>query len=406
MKNLINRFISIGITEKIPDTEKRYIILINAISLLMVMIIWGYVPLSVIFLPDNTLLTGILTIHGILFLLVPLLNYFEKYLASRLYYGISSIILMAIESLLTGPETYMHFFFLIAPIVPFFIYPEGEKKYKYIMVTLLGATFLMLNYWYMYHEPLRTITDPDVLRFVQWSIFGGLVFLLIMISIYAHYIISQAEKKLAVEHEKAENLLRNILPDKIADRLKDGSHAIADGFEYVSILFADIVGFTELSGKTGPERLVELLNDIFSRFDDIVDRHGLEKIKTIGDAYMIAAGIPEPQKNHAELALLCAREMITGVEDFNRQFNTSLRIRIGINSGPVVAGVIGKKKFIYDLWGDAVNIASRMESHGVAGKIHVSENTCRLLKTKYNFEKRGEIEVKGKGKMTTYFYTE
>ena len=212
--------------------------------------------------------------------------------------------------------------------------------------------------------------------------------------------------KLKAAHEESEHLLHNILPVPIASRLKLKNQTLVDSFDETSILFADIVGFTLLSVKSSPETLVAMLNDIFSRFDDLAEKHGLEKIKTIGDAYMLAAGIPEPQENHAMAIADMALDMIQVIKQLSDEFSKSLKIRIGINSGPVVAGVIGKKKFSYDLWGDSVNTAARMESHGVPGEIQVTENTYNLLKNKYNFVQRGKIEIKGKGLMKTYFLKE
>ncbi|MGL5059504.1 MAG: adenylate/guanylate cyclase domain-containing protein [Microcoleus sp.] len=212
----------------------------------------------------------------------------------------------------------------------------------------------------------------------------------------------QAEEILRTEQEKSERLLLNILPEMIAERLKQGHSNIADGFAEVTILFADIVGFTELSSRTSPEALVQLLNSIFSEFDRLSDRYGLEKIKTIGDNYMVAGGLPMPCTNHAESIAEMALEMQQIITKFSDETGTPLNIRIGINSGPVVAGVIGTKKFIYDLWGDAVNTASRMESQGIPGKIQVSDATYQLLHDRYLFEKRGTIDVKGKGEMIVY----
>lgn len=213
----------------------------------------------------------------------------------------------------------------------------------------------------------------------------------------------QAEEILRAEQEKSERLLLNILPEMIADRLKQGQINIADGFAEVTVLFADIVGFTEISSRTSPQELVELLNKIFSAFDQLSEKYGLEKIKTIGDNYMVAGGLPLPCKNHAESIAEMAIEMQQEIMKFRDECGEPLNIRIGINTGPVVAGVIGTKKFIYDLWGDAVNTASRMESQGLPGKIQVSSSTYKLLCDKYLLEKRGKINVKGKGAMTTYF---
>lgn len=212
----------------------------------------------------------------------------------------------------------------------------------------------------------------------------------------------RAEAVLREEREKSERLLLNILPEAIADKLKEGHSHIADGFPEVTILFADIVGFTKLSETISPQDLVQLLNKIFSSFDGLCARHGLEKIKTIGDAYMVVGGLPMPRKDHAEAIAEIALDMQQEIERFNARENANLSIRIGINTGPVVAGVIGTTKFIYDLWGDAVNTASRMESHGIPDAIQASAATYQLLQDKYLWKERGIIHVKGKGEMMAY----
>jgi PAS domain S-box-containing protein len=214
-----------------------------------------------------------------------------------------------------------------------------------------------------------------------------------------------AREALRYLHDQSEQLLLNILPEPIAQRLKLQQMTIADSFEAVSVLFADIVGFTELAARTSPKELVEILNLIFSKFDRLAERNGLEKIKTIGDAYMVVGGLPTPRPDHAvaiaQMALEMQAEMVTVAEETDKSF----KLRIGINSGPVVAGVIGIKKFIYDLWGDTVNVASRMESQGVDGAIQVTATTYELLRDKYLFEKRGLISIKGKGDMMAYLLT-
>ena len=215
--------------------------------------------------------------------------------------------------------------------------------------------------------------------------------------------LAQANAEVQQERNKSDRLLLNILPYSIAERLKQGHNPIADWFPQVTILFADIVGFTQLSSQISAPELVDRLNDIFTAFDYWTQYYQLEKIKTIGDNYMVVGGVPKEHPNHAgamaEMALKIQEEILK----FNRDRHQTLSLRIGIHTGPVVAGVIGKKKFIYDLWGDAVNTASRMESHSLPGQIQVSQATYHLLNDRYQFEKRGEIEIKGKGKMTTYF---
>jgi class 3 adenylate cyclase/ligand-binding sensor domain-containing protein len=217
--------------------------------------------------------------------------------------------------------------------------------------------------------------------------------------------VQQRTKELFAEKETSEKLLLNILPKNIAERLKNGESNIADSFAQVTVLFADIVGFTKLSQTISPAELVSRLNDLFSRFDKISLDLKIEKIKTIGDCYMAVAGLPEIRQDHATLMIEVAKRMLSAIEDFNQEHNTTLAIRIGINTGEVVAGVIGTHKFIYDLWGDSVNTASRMESHGVPGRIHVTASTYNALKDKYQFESRGVMEIKGKGKMETYLLT-
>ncbi|MDJ0553419.1 MAG: adenylate/guanylate cyclase domain-containing protein [Microcoleaceae cyanobacterium MO_207.B10] len=213
----------------------------------------------------------------------------------------------------------------------------------------------------------------------------------------------RTEAALRLEQEKSERLLMNILPAPIAFRLKQDTSAIADYFEEATILFSDIVGFTPIAARVSPIELVNLLNQVFSQFDYLVDLYGLEKIKTIGDAYMVAGGLPLIKENHAEAIANMALEMQQIVTKFQTDLGQPFQIRIGINTGPVVAGVIGTKKFIYDLWGDAVNVASRMESSGKPGKIQVTSHTYDLLKDKYIFAERGKIQVKGRGEMITYW---
>ncbi len=213
-------------------------------------------------------------------------------------------------------------------------------------------------------------------------------------------------EEIQTERGKSEALLLNVLPPPIAERLKageaEGEKVIADSFQGVTVLFSDVVGFTKLSAIISPNELVIMLNRVFSAFDALTDKYGLEKIKTIGDAYMVVGGLPTPREDHAEAIAAMSLDMYKELRDINARHGTDLNIRIGINSGPVVAGVIGNRKFIYDLWGDAVNTAARMESHGVAGRVQVTEDTYNLLKDSFEFEDRGIIDVKGKGDMHVY----
>jgi adenylate cyclase len=206
---------------------------------------------------------------------------------------------------------------------------------------------------------------------------------------------------LRVEQEKSEGLLLNMLPVSIAERLKAATQTIADHVDAASIVFADVVDFTPLAQTLPPAETVGILDRLFSEFDALVERHALEKIKTIGDAYMAAAGVPDPRPDHARAAALLGLEMRDMVATSSAA--QGLRLRIGINSGPVVAGVIGTKRLVYDLWGEAVNTASRMESHGTAGEVQISRATYELVKDEFVCTPRGTIEVKGKGRMETWY---
>jgi class 3 adenylate cyclase len=213
----------------------------------------------------------------------------------------------------------------------------------------------------------------------------------------------RAERNAERERERSERLLLNILPAAIAARLKDGPVTIADSFEGVTVLFADLVGFTTLSARVPTGELIVLLNDVFSEFDALAEKHGLEKIKTIGDAYMVVGGVPTARPDHADAIAAMALEMRDRMAARPEVAGERLGLRIGIHSGPVVAGVIGTRKFSYDLWGDTVNTASRMESHGEPGQIQVSGATRDLLASKFSLKERGAIAIKGKGEMVTWF---
>jgi class 3 adenylate cyclase len=207
---------------------------------------------------------------------------------------------------------------------------------------------------------------------------------------------------LKAEEAQVEGLLLNVLPQPVCERLKRERAWMAESFSEATILFADIAHFTELAAHVTAEELVALLNGVFSAFDELVEKHQVEKIKTIGDAYMVVGGVPVTRADHAEAVADLALDMLDAIRRLNALREEPLRIRLGIHTGPVVAGVIGTKKFSYDLWGDAVNTASRMESHGLADAIHVTRSTYERLRHKYVFQRRGPIEIKGKGEMVTY----
>jgi class 3 adenylate cyclase len=307
---------------------------------------------------------------------------------------------LAFGSYYAGPGVGFHYYFFAFATVVFLVVPR--RLYALYPFAIASVAAFVHFAFYASDADARAHVEPtwaSVLRLVTVVATG---FTLGLIAFLFDDDAVRAEDQLAVEHERSERLLLNILPASISTRLKSGQQSIADGFAEVTVLFADIVGFTELSQRMPPADLVRVLNEVFSRFDELAEKHGLEKIKTIGDAYMVAAGLPVPRADHAVAATKMALEMGAALERVNQAQGTSLEVRIGLNSGPVVAGVIGKKKFIYDLWGDTVNTASRMESHGVKGAVHVSEETAKHLGEGFVLEDRGTIAVKGKGEMRTY----
>jgi adenylate cyclase len=212
-----------------------------------------------------------------------------------------------------------------------------------------------------------------------------------------------AQVALRIAQERAETLLLNILPGSIAERLKDSPQTIADQFPAASVLFADVVDFTPRADHLTAAEVVGLLDRLFSEFDTLAERYGLEKIKTIGDAYMVASGVPDPRPDHARVLALLALDMVAATRSDGAVGDLDLALRIGINTGPVVAGVIGRKRFLYDLWGDAVNTASRMESHGTPDRIQIARATYELIKDEFDCEYRGTVPVKGKGDMETWY---
>jgi class 3 adenylate cyclase len=222
------------------------------------------------------------------------------------------------------------------------------------------------------------------------------------VSVVVYFLLRYFTRGFAAERDKSERLLLNVMPASIARRLKNGERPLADRFDEAAVLFADLVGFTPMSEQLPPEAVVELLDDLFSSFDEMAEKRGLEKIKTVGDAYVVVGGVPEPSLGAAEEVADMALEMMSVVSAQSAPNGGSLSLRIGIDIGPVVAGVIGQRKFSYDLWGDTVNTASRMESHGVAGQIQVTPRAYRRLNNHFQFEPRGPLVVKGKGRISPY----
>jgi class 3 adenylate cyclase len=253
----------------------------------------------------------------------------------------------------------------------------------------------------------RLVVDPEpVLPVLSELVQDAALWLAILLlgdAVHSRRGLRRAYRLLEAERSRSEGLLRNMLPTSIAERLKERQELIADASQQVTVLFADIADFTSHAERSPPEATVALLNGLFSQFDALTETRGLEKIKTIGDAYMVAGGLPDPMPDHAGAVAELALEMLELAASQRLPDGGPLRLRIGVDSGPVVAGVIGRRRFSYDLWGDTVNTASRMQTTGIPGRIQVTEHTRQLLGDRYVLRERGTIQVKGKGMMLTYF---
>lgn len=310
------------------------------------------------------------------------------------------------QSLLVfGHGAGVHYYAIAIPALALLMFSRKDDIQYFLFFALLCTGGFFYDEYFLQKTLWISLPPEFPVRYLHMLNTVGTIFLVaVSVYVFAHDL-NYARSKITQEHERANNLLLNILPEPIATRLKKNTETIADGFVSASILFADIVGFTQLASRFSPEALVDLLNKYFSRYDVLTEKYGLEKIKTIGDAYMVAAGIPDPCQDHAHRIAGFALEMMQVTRQISREINVPITLRIGINSGPVTAGVIGTKKFIYDLWGDAVNMAARMESHGLPDKIQITQETYGLIKESFVFEEREIIEVKGKGHVRTYIVT-
>lgn len=303
--------------------------------------------------------------------------------------------LIALEGV-SGPFLSMSHYHLL-PLIggAYLLFFEHGKRGRRVYVGTCVMIFVSVELGLLTWPGLGLAYPPDAQRTGRWILSLANFASLIWVARLFVADLAEAEKQLAGANARMEALLENMLPPTISQRLRREGRTFADAFGECSVLFADIVGYTALSESL--PNVVGLLDAIFTRFDDLTEQSGLEKIKTIGDAYMVAAGIPVARPDHAIAAAELALRMQTAIKDF-----PGLEIRIGINSGAVVAGVIGKKRFIYDLWGDTVNIAARMESQGISGEIQISDATRALLPGRFICEDRGEIAVKGKGRMHVF----
>jgi adenylate cyclase len=401
MRQTVKAIIQAGVRPEMPVRQARFIKACNLIAIISVVWMIGILPTFTPYLPATRDVTLTTAACALALCFTPLINSFGFYRSAQAYAPTIAMLTVAFNALYFGHQTWNDLL-LIAIILIAFYYVES----LYILLSITacaGALFVGVESWYAFgHQGFLEGLVPDqfLITIRNASIYNVAV-LTIAFAYYNRAVLNSTQRALDRESARSESLLLNILPKSIAERLKNSTQLIADRVPEASIVFADLVGFTEISRKMDAGQLVGMLNEIFLGFDRAAKSLGLEKIKTIGDAYMVVAGVPEPRADHLQAAAEMALAMQTHVEALSPR-HPDLRLRIGIHTGPVIAGVIGENKFAYDLWGDNVNIASRMESHGLPGRIHVSEAFVRAAGDRWHFEARGLIDIKGQGPMNTY----
>ena len=314
---------------------------------------------------------------------------FRQYVNLTLVY--ISAVHLTTRVLQGGYQSGVMIWFILVPLAATIFLPKWQLIAWWVFFTIVELALIILD---PFLAARAIIPTGDPAFFYGLSVVAVVTALVVVF----RYLVNEIDES----RRQADTLLLNILPAPIADRLKLKSEVIADGYPEVTVLFADIVDFTRLSSHVNPAEIVRMLNEVFSDLDDLAKRHGLEKIKTTGDGYMVAGGLPVTREDHCEAVVSFALDMLDKIKQHHAWNDEPIHLRVGIDTGPVVAGVIGQHKFIYDLWGDAVNTASRMESNGLVDVIHVTEAVKRKLDGKYTFEQREPINIKGKGQMVTY----
>ncbi|KXI29915.1 adenylate/guanylate cyclase domain-containing protein [Paraglaciecola hydrolytica] len=375
--------------------------LTNIIAFLIIVVSCCQIPGALWFWQDTGSSQFVISSVSIVLLcLVPLLNHQAKYTFAKIVLISIYIANLLATSWLWEINLYIHFFYLLAVVCCPFFFIETESRLKWFYSMLFIILFMSTEIYYQLFDLQDHTAAQQLFKFSSACL---LALACVLCSYHIQKNVARSWHKLALEKKRSEQLLLNILPNSIAQRLKNSTNLIADYFAQASILFADIQNFTPLCKRMDPQKLVSLLNELFCQFDVLAQHYGLEKIKTNGDSYMAACGLPNANAQHAIQCCECALDMQDEFERFSEAHKLQTGLRIGIGCGEVVAGVIGKNKFSYDMWGEAVNLASRMQSHGESHKIQTTQATFELTRHLFNFIERGQIEVKGVGQVTTYW---
>ncbi|MCH9673137.1 MAG: adenylate/guanylate cyclase domain-containing protein [Gammaproteobacteria bacterium] len=391
------RVLDLGVAEDMTVTDAKHVRITNIVAILGAVMVLQWIPLNFMVLEVFVALESLVVGFGLL-LALPL-NHFGYHRAAAVMLLIAAQAQLAWSVWMFGVASGVLFYYMLTVFLPYLVFRTQYKRMAHGfaligLVALIGFTVFQERF------PAQVINiAPRYQEIINTAVAAGA--LLLMAAAFRN-LVDGTERALQRERERADLLLLNVLPPSVAERLKLApERGIADRYDEVTVLFADIVGFTPLSARLSATKTVELLNEVFTAFDAMCDRAGIEKVRTIGDGYMAVAGAPLPRSDHAEAMTRVAIEMREYMA--SNPLDEPLQVRIGINSGAAVAGVVGTARFHYDLWGDAVNVAARMESLGEPGRIHVAPATWERIHDQFDCESRGKIEVKGKGAMETWF---
>ncbi|MDQ3842826.1 MAG: adenylate/guanylate cyclase domain-containing protein, partial [Bacteroidota bacterium] len=375
--NVVKRIIDLGTAEKIYPVYNKHIRFTNSVALFVCCFIVQNAALAIYY--HQPLLILVYILHFAMIALVPVFNTMGKRVLASAWFSSVAILFVTFYAIVFTLDSYNFAFLPMIIFLQFFLFAASEKKHIVIFVIITALCFVGAIAWQELQMLPFWLVPKGLLDAQRWNSLVGIPFLSTAFGIYAFSTIHKAEQEVAKEKEKTEQLLLNILPQAIAERFKNDQSFLAEGYPSVTVLFADIVGFTSFSEKTAPDELVKFLNAVFSKFDELTVTYGLEKIKTIGDAYMVAGGVPTPSNDHTLKICQMALKIQQVIKEIKTPGGEPVRMRIGISTGPVTAGVIGAKKFIYDLWGDTVNTASRMESYSEAGTIQITGEVYELV---------------------------
>ncbi|MEM7439296.1 MAG: adenylate/guanylate cyclase domain-containing protein [Pseudomonadota bacterium] len=402
LRTRLHNWIAFG-TEKYEGAAKRRIVMTNVLVVMVSCLCIPHLVFFVLWDPMGLWLPIILVAGAaIAFQFTPLLHALNPY-AGGLYNLTLWLTFAIVISWMFSAQSGVHFYLLAGATTAIAIFGVRQNALSVFSIGLGLGAFIYADRVFL--EPAQFLNLSPIFLDIFYGLSIPIAMLFIFVMVFwgfrqAHI----AEEALQREYEYSERLLENMLPGPIAAELKrNPGQTIANSHEEVTILFADIVGFTPRASQQKPDELVKFLNLLFTRFDNLANKHGLEKIKTLGDAFMVAGGMPEPQSDHAERVAQMALDMVAETEKFSAEMGEKIELRIGIHTGPVVAGVIGTRKPFYDVWGDTVNTAARMETFGTNGKIQVTSETMARLKSTFDFSERGEVDIKGKGPLDLYY---